>query len=195
MKNIGYILTDWMFFFNEKSKENIKSILIDAKNTDLLNEFITWKLITVFLPLVTFALALILNVATNLADTSKFLSYFNNGSLPIISFGILTSGMPYLLEQLQDYPDFHIIRRRVMSVALIFLFLSASLYILQTLTILNSQINILTNWLFFALSLLTFITSSSIGYKMFLLQSKNAIKFEEEMSKNVEKLEDATKDL
>ncbi|RBN49470.1 hypothetical protein [Flavobacterium psychrolimnae] len=195
MRNTGYKITEWVFFFEEKNKEDLKKILHDNKNKDLLNEFVTWKLITVFLPLVTFLLVLVLNIITNLYETEKYFSFLNNGSLPIISFGVLTSGMPYLLEQLESFPEYHVVRRRVMSVALFFLFLSASLYILQTLSVISNNLSCLMNFILLILSIYVFFFSSSIGYKMFILQTKNIKDFGVNMVDKVEGLQNALSDL
>lgn len=195
MKKKGYILTDWFFFFGDKDKKNLDSILQNDKNKGLLEEFITWKLITVYLPLITFLLVVILNLLTNTFDANCFYSYMNNGSLPIISFGIITSGMPYLLEQLKDFPDYQSARRRVMAISLFFLFLSASLYVIQTFSIISPLLNNLTKLLILIFSIYVFLFSSSIGYKMFLLQSKNITTYEEDVKDKVKDLKDSVEDL
>lgn len=197
----GYKVTDWIFFFNKKNKEDINKILNDDnrdlndQNKELKDEFVTWKLITVFLPLLTFALALILNLLTNTPQFETFFAFFNNGSLPIIAFGILTSGMPYLLELLENYPDYQSVRRRVMAIALFFLFLSASLYILQTLSIVSKQLGFVSNCFMLILSIYVFLFSSSVGYKMFLLKTENIIGFADEVKNKVNDLKLATADL
>ncbi len=116
----GFKLTEWVYLFDEKNKQALNRIVTNKKNKDIKHEFLTWQLITVLLPVVTFLFVFIFNMATTnffkfglVASANKAISIFNNGSLPIISFGILTSGMPYLLEQLKVYPEYHIIRRRV----------------------------------------------------------------------------------
>jgi ABC-type multidrug transport system fused ATPase/permease subunit len=195
MDRIGYKLTDWIFIFKEKNKTDLNNILSYEKNVGLADEFITWKLITVFLPLLTFLLVFVLNVIINICQTDKYLSFFNNGSLPIISFGILTSGMPFLLEVLENQPDYHIVRRRVMSIAMFFLFLSATLYILQTLSIVQNNFSLLTNLVLATLSVFVFFSSNSIGYKMFLLQSKHIPPFDEKITKGVKNLSNSVDDL
>lgn len=195
MNKIGYRFTDWIFNFNEKNEKDLKRILLNVQNKELPGEFINWKLITVFLPLLTFLLVLVLNIVTNICSFDKYLSFLNNGSLPIISFGILTSGMPYLLEVMQNHPDYHIVRRRVMSIALFYLFLSASLYILQTLTIIQHSFNVLTNLLLAFISIYVFFSSNSVGYKMFLLQSKNIPNYDESVEVDVKGLQNSLDDL
>lgn len=195
MINKGYKITDWIFFFNSKNEQEFNKILINVNNKELKSEFITWKLITVFLPLFTFLLVVILNMLTNILKVDAFYSFLNNGSLPIISFGIITSGMPYLLEQLGDYPDLQIVRRRVMAISLFFLFLSASIYIIQTLSIISKELNDVTNLFLLILSIYVFLFSSSIGYKMFLLQSKNIKSYDQEIKDNIIDLRTSLDDL
>lgn len=195
MENIGYKLTDWLFFFKDSHKNEFTKILKHENNKTLLDEFITWKLITVFLPLITFLFVVLFNILSNILEPAKYYSFFNNGSLPIIAFGIITSGMPYLLEQLEGYPDLYIVRRRVMAVGLIFLFLSASVYIIQTLSIITSKLDNLTNFIIAIMSICIFFISSSIGYKMFILQSKNLKAYDEIVKDGVKKLTSATSDL
>jgi len=195
MDNIGYLLTDWVFFFKTKHKDEFSKIINHRDNTSLLDEFITWKLITVFLPLTTFLFVFVLNILSNQIALDNFYSYFNNGSLPIIAFSIITSGMPYLLEKLENYPELYIVRRRVMAIGLIFLFLSASIYIIETLKIITSQFNTCLSFVISLLSIGIFFISVSIGYKMFLLQSKNIRPYDENVNDNVRDLANATNDL
>lgn len=195
MKNTGFCLTDWLFFFNSIDKSKIKSLLNNEKNSGLQSEFITWKIITVFLPVVAFSLAFILNFITNAISITSFFKFFNNGSLPIIAFGILTSGMPYLLERLVDFPEYHIIRRRVMALALVFLFLSAAFYILQTLEIITKSYSVCTNWILTILSFYSLAFSVTIGYKMYLLQSSNIIDYATDINTKVQDLGKSLDDL
>lgn len=195
MENIGYKLTDWLFFFKDSHKSEFKKILKHESNKTLLDEFITWKLITVFLPLITFLFVVLFNILSNILEPAKYYSFFNNGSLPIIAFGIITSGMPYLLEQLEGYPDLYSVRRRVMAVGLIFLFLSASVYIIQTLSIITTKLDNLTNFIIAVMSICIFFISCSVGYKMFILQSKNLKAYDEVVKDGVKNLTSATSDL
>ncbi|WP_256003495.1 hypothetical protein [Pedobacter deserti] len=113
--------------------------------------------------------------------------------MPIISFGIISAGMPYLLVQLEEYPNFHIIRRRVMAVAMIFLFLTATMYIFQTMS--GLKLGALTHWTSFLLSAYIFLFCASIGYKMFILQSKNIKSFAGKIHDGVEQRQNDLEDL
>lgn len=195
MEKIKYTFTDWIFFFNDKNAESIDKIFKRDNSSELKEELVTWKLITIILPIVTFMVAVILNIITNVHAPERFFSFLNNGSLPIISFGIITSGMPYLLEQLKEFPEFHTIRRRVMAIALFFIFLSASLYILQTLLILSSQFSCVANLILLGASIYVFLFSRSIGVKMFVLQSKNIQSYGEVITEGVRDLKEALEDM
>lgn len=195
MRNIGYWVTDWIFFFSKENKESIDKIFRDTEDKYLKDEFVTWKLITCMLPLVPFVFVLALNILTNLDSKNLFYSFVNNGSLPIISFGIISSGMPYLLEKLGEFPEYHSIRRRIMVTSIIFLFLSSALYIVQTLYILGFYLTCLSNGISLFLSVYIYLFSNSIGYKMFILQSKNIVPFDEGVSGNVEGLQGSVNDL
>jgi hypothetical protein len=194
MNNTGYRLTDWIFFFNVRNRRDIADLMNeDDEENDIPGEFITYKLITVFLPVVPYMIVLLLNILLNAECSSTWFTFVNNGSLPIISFGIISAGMPYLLEQLEEYPNFHIIRRRVMAVAMIFLFLTAAMYIFQTIS--GLRLGALTNWTSFILSAYIFFFCASIGYKMFILQSKNIKSFAGNIRDGVEQRQNDVQDL
>lgn len=194
MKLTGFSLTDWIFFFSNDEKKKITKLLQhkEEDNFDvsfLMREFITWKLITAYLPIFTFLVALIINLVTINCPTTSFFKILNNGSLPIISFGIITSGVPYIMERLEkEQTDYHLIRRRVMAVALIFMFLTAILYILQTLEVVSTTYNYLSNIIITFLSLCGLVFSLTIGYKMFLLQSDTIQDYGQDVKNNVDNL-------
>lgn len=196
MEKINYGITDWIYCFNDKNKINLNKIASSDKNKAFKEELITWKLITVYLPIVTFISVIFLNLITNLDKLELFFSFVNNGSLPIISFGIITSGMTYLLERLEEFPDFYSIRRRVMAVSLIFLFLSAVLYILQTLLVISATMSCISNGIILFISIWVFLFAKSLGVKMFTLQSKNvSLSFDEDMKNSIDSLKDSLNDI
>jgi hypothetical protein len=194
MEKHGFFITDWIFFFDKKRKESFNEIIKSPQNKFLKDEFKTWKLITVFLPLFTFLFVVFLNLITTEFSYGS-IKYFNNGSLPIIAFGVITSGMPYLLEQLEAYPDYHMIRRRIMAIGLFFLFFSAVIYILQTLEIVSDKITFCINIIILFFSCFVFIAAQSIGYKMYLVQSKHIKDFSQDVQDNVKDLGKSTDDL
>lgn len=194
MEKHGFYITDWIFLFDKTKKESFRKIITSPQNPYLKDEFKTWKLITVYLPLITFLFVVFLNLITS-GNSDDFIKYFNNGSLPIIAFGIITSGMPYLMEQLEEYPDYHMVRRRIMAIGLFFLFLSSVIYILQTVEIVSLKLTFCINILIFVLSCFVFMAAQSIGYKMYLVQSKHIKDFSQDIQDNVDNLRGSTDDL
>lgn len=202
MALIGFSSTEWVYFLKNEKKFDLKSMLENPINKEIKSEYLTWQLITVLLPFVTFFFVFLLNIFTfDFINKSFFeamkssFSSFNNGSLPIISFSILTSGMPFLLEKLTVYPEYHLLRRRVMAISMIFLFLSASLYVIQTLNIYKDNFNTQASILQIILGCYVFLFACSIGFKMYLLQSTHIIDYEGKINKNVENLSNSVNDM
>lgn len=120
----------------------------------------------------------------------KWGSVFNNGSLPIIAFGIISAGIPYLMEKIEnqsrrkgnkidknDIDELHIIRRRIMSLATIFLFLTSGLFILQSiLPNIQTRNNFFIDFISFTLAIIFSWFSVSIGVKMYLVQGAFIVK-------------------
>ena len=168
----GFKITDWLFFFGADQREIIRGI---HKKGKVSSDFKSWIFISIVLPFLTYLLAAIFNVILcegidNFSETWP--TIFLNGSLPIISFGIISSGVPFLMEELsKENSDIQRIRRRVMAIALLFLFLTAGFYFFQTVSIINDKLNQLGSFLVLILSVVISLFSVSVGFKMFLLQS------------------------
>ncbi len=201
MNETGYKITDWIFFFSKEEKEKISNLLINTDDikldiSKLSREFITWKLITVYLPIFTFLITFFINLFTTHCWITNIYNFFNNGSIPIISFGLITSGMPYIMEQLEkDQIHYQLIRRRVMAIAVIFMFLTSILYILQTLEVVSDSYNSQSKILITLLSICGLLFSLSIGFKMFLLQTNIIDDYELKIKKGVNSLKDSLNDL
>ena len=193
MSNSGYKITDWIFFFDQSQKKKINEIITD-KNKN--NDFITWKIISIALPFLTFLVVAFANIIFSNGCPFLGLKFLNNGSIPIISFGIISSGVSFLMEEMKENKEYHHIRRRVMGVALLFLFFSASLYLLQTLNVIDNQFTLISEIIILVLSLYISLFSISVGSKMYLLQSGFIPKdFREEVEENVQGLTKAVEDL
>ncbi len=71
MNKTGFRLTDWIFFFNVKNRQDLDGLISeDNQENDIPGEFITYKLITVFLPVVPYTIVLLLNILLNPQDNS-----------------------------------------------------------------------------------------------------------------------------
>lgn len=193
MNKTGYLITDWIFFFTNRHRNNLMALVAEDDENEIPGELINYKLISVWLPVVPYAIVTLLNILINIHAISTWFAFVNNGSLPIISFGIVSAGMPYLLEKLEEYPNFYVMRRRVMGVSLVFLFLTAAMYIFQTIS--GLKLNILTNVVSLILSLYIFLFCASIGYKMFILQSKNIQTFAGNVRDGVQRRQGDLEDL
>jgi hypothetical protein len=168
---IGFKTTDWIFFFNEEQSNNINKV---ANNPKFKSDFKTWIIISVALPFLTYLFAAFINfllgngLCTFMDNWHKILI---NGSLPIISFGIISSGVPFLMDEVTGANSpYQKIRKRVMSVALLFLFLTSGLYILQTLEIVVDNLSQAASIIIFFFSIYITAFSISVGFKMYLLQ-------------------------
>lgn len=181
----GFTITDWVFFFTGEQKKMVSEVRSREKVT---SDFKSWILISIILPFLTYLLAALFNVilCKDIASLWKdWPKIFVNGSLPIISFGIISSGVPFLMEDLSiQNPEVSRIRRRVMAVALLFLFLTASVYIFQTVSLIADRLEPAGSGLVLLVSIIISLFSISVGFKMFLLQSSFQKGIDEEIRNN-----------
>lgn len=186
---IGFKTTDWIFFFNEDQSNDINKL---ANNPKFKSDFKTWIMISVALPILTYLFAAFINILLGdglcyfMANWHKILI---NGSLPIISFGIISSGVPFLMDEVTGVnAPYQKIRKRVMSIALLFLFLTSGLYILQTLGVVLDKLSQLTSFIIFSFSIYIAAFSISVGFKMYLLQSSILNDLGSDITTNTENL-------
>jgi len=166
-------MRNWFFFFNEEQELKVNQL-----RTDNYENFKTWFIFTAFLPLLPFIIAVLIHVLID--GMTNWGKTINNGSIPIISFGIVSSGIIFLMEKLKkdDYIIEHI-KRRVMAIAVVLLFLTASLFIFENLIdklfVSEDQclfINSLQHGAMFIASLVCLWFSIRIGQNMFFLQKQ-----------------------
>jgi hypothetical protein len=166
-----YHLSDYMFWFTAEQKKTLSNL---AKDPEKRSDFRTWFVATIALPLVTYAVAVFFNFLlepTLCALSRDWTKVVLNGSVPIISFGIISSGVSYLMEKLdKDTQGVQGIRKRIMAYALVFLFLTSVLYIFQSIPKLGDEIQGVGNMVILVLTLAMCLGSVSIGAKMYLLQ-------------------------
>ena len=161
--------TEWLFWFTPTQKSKIESLYINHEE-----DVKTWMFFSIALPTLTYLFSVLANVliVPTCQLPEKLSSILNNGSLPIISFGIVSAGVSYLMEQIDaDNLDFHQIRRRIMSVATILLFLTAGLFIFQSiLPNISTHSESWKHLISFIVSLILIWFSASVGIKMYFLQ-------------------------
>lgn len=121
-------------------------------------------------------------------DPSNIYCFVNNGSLPIIAFGILATNMVYLIENIPNGRETYIsLKSSTMNFSIIIVFLAAILYIFQS----NFLNHFTQRYLSISLYISLFILVMSIvfGKKMFLLQNKLISLFEENFKEQMDSLQ------
>lgn len=165
---------EWSYSFQESQRVTLETL--HRKNS---NDLWSWTLVTAILPLLTFAFATIVNLLFldfNKNIVQQFGEITNNGSLPIIAFGIVSSGVSYLVERLklekeEEESGVFALRKRTMAVATIILFLSSGLFLLESIKVISSMFNEDHHVILFSISTLISIYAVAVGRKMFILQS------------------------
>lgn len=178
----------WLFsvFFALTKAQRIKLNTIKFNNIE---DFKVWYIYAALLPLATYTFAFLINFTFLLNEPCKFtlkniFATLNNGSLPIIAFGIVSSSIPFLMEviEVENEKRKSIIgdlRKKIMAIAVLVLFLTSALYVLQSI---NREFIILDDYQEIILFVMTFVIllfSISNGGKMFLLQKDTVHKEEE----------------
>lgn len=177
-----------MFFpldnFCDFTDEQKKTLQIIRKDNN--EELKSWVIFTAFLPLTTFVFAACVNALLSKYFLDEWSKFLNNGSLPIISFGIVSSALSYLVDKLTGNNNTVFeLRKRVTAIALVLLFITSSLFILQSLAFI--AIPIWAHIIVLLVSILFTIYSVQLGKLMFILQSSFANAF---MNKQEASLQD-----
>jgi len=141
-----------------------------------LEDLKSWTIFSVFLPLITFGFAVVTNLvySTPSGVKAKWGTFLNNGSLPIIAFGIMSSSLPYMVEKLSlsgaaKDTIIYSLRKRVVAIVAAVMFLASGLFIIQSLSFLQN--NHSQNTLLAIGGLIVTIWATILGRAMFLTQS------------------------
>jgi len=163
----------------------------------------SWTLFTVILPLITFLFVAAINILYTNCLCSSWGKIFNNGSLPIIAFGVISSTIPYLVEKLRSESNEKLdvdnnveifdLRKRALAFATVLLFITAGLFIVQSLNFVEN--NDTKNIIFLISAIIITFLSAIVGRAMFLLQSVYVANegFEESVEANVEQIQASIK--
>jgi len=176
-------IDNWVFFLTKKQKRKLNTIR--ANNIE---DYKTWSVYAVLLPLAAYLFAFLVNVlfmanhfhCWSFTDLWKeIFTTLNNGSLPIIGFGIVSSSISYLMEVIDEgnpsqKTNLAYLRRKIMSISVLILFLTSALYILQSINRNYIAISEQQETVVFIVTIIILILAISSGRKMFLLQ-KNTI--------------------
>ncbi len=98
--------------------------------------------------------------------TCNWLKYINNGAIPLVSYGIIISGIYYLIESTK--PDHEFLKKKVLGIAIILLFISISLFTFLSLT--NIPLSRCKLELMLALSIIFGLFAAEISSIMVLMQ-------------------------
>ena len=146
---------------------------------------VQWFLISVLLNLVPFLVSILIAYLT---DPDNLLCFINNGSLPIIAFGIVATNLVYLIENIStERETYSNLKNSTLIFSVILIFPAAILYVFQSnllehFTPVHLKISL---WV----SIFIFIMSVVMGKKMFLLQNKLVSLFEERFKDQMDKLQ------
>lgn len=189
MSTINFWLWNWIFIPSNEQKN-----LITGLRDNNHHQSQTWFFMTVILNLGPFLVAVILE---RIIHPDNILCFLNNGSLPILSFGIIATNFFYLMQNMPDntYEDIKIyenIKMKIYVIGSILMFLSGILYILQSNFISSFYPHFYIPSII--VSVIAFIYSISSGRKMFLLQNKFLSDFAEELKSTKNKLNNKDKE-
>jgi len=153
----------------------------------------SWTIFTILLPLVTFVFGTMANLLYYDPEKlpAEWVKVFNNGSMPIIAFGIVSSSLPFVVDKLtrrdkQKEDVMYALRKRVLGIATIVMFLASGLFIIQSLTALNnSQFR---HQILLIVSVVLIIWAAALGKIMFLTQSISPEPLPDSVIKNSEQL-------
>lgn len=154
----------WFLLLNNDQKDKILKLGEDNKV-----EYKTWFIFSIVLPLAPFIISILISFL--LVGNFKWGLIINNGSLPIISYGFITSGIVYLMERINNKELIHYqLRERIMSFSVLFLFLNSAIFIFETTN--KELLTTIQHQIILVFSLLVFYYSLQTSKVMFLLQKK-----------------------
>jgi hypothetical protein len=141
-----------------------------------------WFYITVLLNLGPFVFSALFEFFTR---RSNFLCLLNNGSLPILSIGVLATNLVYLNENVPEISNKNTrdgidgLKSKIFVVSVLILIVSAALYFAQS-NFIGSFNSIQLRYSLIASAVL-FVYAISCGRKMFLLQKETMKDYKEEI--------------
>ncbi|TDB60407.1 hypothetical protein [Arundinibacter roseus] len=166
LKSIYFWAFNWVFTPTTEQKN-----ILDILRINNASKAQKWFYVSVILNLVPFILASLLEAYLHNDNLNCFL---NNGTLPILSFGIIATNFFYLMENIPDNLKegkelYENMKLKVSVVGIVILFTTTIMYIFQS--------NFINNYkpehylVSFFVSLILFFYSISCAKKMFLLQN------------------------
>ena len=170
-----FLLWSWPLLPSAKEARVLKAL--ESDNRD---ETRNWLFISVIINLMPFLFSVLIEFYNNKKNLSHLL---NNGSLPILAYGLLATNFFYLLENVPDFAgsrNFQNLKTRLCALSILTMFFAAILYVLQSNWINSFQQSHLK--VSFYASTLLLLFSIAWGSKMHLLQHKKISDYAEGIS-------------
>jgi hypothetical protein len=166
MSKVNFWIFNWIFVPSPEQVDRLEDL---TRNN--LSKSQKWFFISVILNVAPFILAGVLEAYLHSDNLKCFL---NNGTLPILSFGIISTNFFYLLENIpgnltDDKELYENMKLKITVLSIICLFIATTMYILQSNFIGNFGNN--HYWPSIIFSIVVLIYSVSCAKKMFLLQN------------------------
>ena len=177
IQKVFFWIWNW-FLIPDSSQQSLIVSLVNSNKHKLQK----WFYITVLLNISPFLVSVMFEAAVN---SGNVLCILNNGSLPILTIGILATNLVYLNENTPDISNKNEregidgLKGKVLVVAVLILIVSAFLYFAQS----NFVNSFNGNQLKYSLytSVILFVYSVSCGRKMFLLQKETMKDYKDAM--------------
>ena len=161
---------------------------IGREEVSLLNIFSLWGNLLPILIALGMSILLMDNRKYAELDTINIIRLINNGSIPLICYSIILSGVGFILDK--TTPEHPALRRKVLGIGILLLFISVTLYTL--LTSLNSTIKDTGHFVLLLISVFVMYNAVKITYTMVLLQNKVVNDFAKSVKKSRDGLVNAT---
>jgi hypothetical protein len=166
ISKVNFWIFNWIFVPSSEQVDRLENL---KRNN--LSKSQKWFFISVVLNVAPFILAGCLEAYLHSDNLKCFL---NNGTLPILSFGIISTNFFYLLENIPDNLSddkelYENMKLKITVLGIICLFIATTMYIFQS----NFLVNFGNShyWPSIVFSIVVLIYSVSCAKKMFLLQN------------------------
>ena len=179
IKKTLFLVFNFIFFFNKIEF----STLLDLRDSNR-SKSTKWFLFNVFLALFPIGFSVVIELLVN--GPSKLFVFVNSGALPIMAFTLLASNNSYLIENYPESEVYPNIKNKVQVISIALLFISVFLFVFQSNFLQNfTQVHLkISLWA----SIVLFVYAISASKKMFLLQHKILLAYDEAFRKQMKNL-------
>jgi uncharacterized membrane protein YadS len=163
---------NWLFFFTSAERDELNRYKEVARGS-----LTVWFIFSILGSLLPVIIAFITNLLIN--NPCNWLQYINNGAIPIVSYSIIVSAIFYLLDSTQ--PALEVIRKKVLGISIILLFVNISL--LTLLTVNQNTLGVIRTMIIFIATILFLCLSIYAGRTMVMLQKSIINNFRDTVDK------------